>query len=136
MAAKKRYELPGTFMTFALDAGAWRLSRASPPGADIFLRGVSPPDGNMLAGAAPRDIEIEWSGAAATLTAAFGDQRRSVSVRSAIVHQPLGRLYDSLPLANLDARSRRFWQRVFRVAKWPGGRYLLSVLSRRARSRP
>jgi len=53
------------------------------------------------------------------------EQVRSVKARSAIVHEPLPRLYEALPLVSLDAKARRFWRRVFRLVRIPGGRYLL-----------
>jgi hypothetical protein len=53
-----------------------------------------------------------------------------VEAAAAIVHEPLGRLYESLPLANIDANARRFWRRVFRLVRLPGGRYLLKLLTR------
>ena len=49
---------------------------------------------------------------------------------SAIVHEPLGHLYESLPLVKFDAKARRFWRRVFRLVRIPGGRYLLKFLAR------
>jgi hypothetical protein len=54
-------------------------------------------------------------------------------VQSAIVHQPLARLYDGLPLAEFDSKTRRFWGRVFTLVRIPGGRHLLGVLARRSR---
>jgi hypothetical protein len=47
-----------------------------------------------------------------------------------IVHEPLGRMYESLPLAGIDANARRFWRRVFWLVRLPGGRYLLKLLTR------
>jgi hypothetical protein len=38
-----------------------------------------------------------------------------------------------LPLASIDADARRFWRRVFRLVRIPGGRYLLKVLTRARR---
>jgi len=34
------------------------------------------------------------------------------------------------PLASIDADARRFWHRVFRLVRIPGGRYLLKLLTR------
>jgi hypothetical protein len=63
------------------------------------------------------------------------EQPRTVKARSAIVHEPLAHLYDAFPLAGLDAKARRFWRRVFRLVRIPGGRYLLGVLAHRTRDR-
>jgi hypothetical protein len=62
-----------------------------------------------------------------------GERAVSVCAASAIVHEPLERLYESLPLASIDADARRFWRRVFRLVRIPGGRYLLKVLTRARR---
>jgi hypothetical protein len=59
-----------------------------------------------------------------------GAKAASVEVTAAIVHEPLGNLYESLPLASIDANARRFWRRVFRLVRIPGGRYLLRLLTR------
>jgi hypothetical protein len=40
----------------------------------------------------------------------------------------LGHLYESLPLVSIDADARRFWRRVFRLVRIPGGRFLLKIL--------
>jgi hypothetical protein len=39
-------------------------------------------------------------------------------------------LYESLPLVSIDANARRFWRRVFRLVRIPGGRFLLKLLTR------
>jgi hypothetical protein len=56
-------------------------------------------------------------------------------VRSALMHEPLPALYGSLPLATIDAGTRRFWRWVFRVVRLPGGGRLLGVLTRLASPR-
>jgi hypothetical protein len=68
-----------------------------------------------------------------TLTAA--ELPRTVRMQSVIVHEPLAQLYESLPLSDFDDNARRFWRRVFRVARVPGGRYLLRFLAQRTRNR-
>jgi hypothetical protein len=40
-----------------------------------------------------------------------------------------------LPLVSFDDKARRFWRRVFRLVRIPGGRHLLGVLARRNRDR-
>ena len=79
-----------------------------------------------------RDIDIEWhAGRGGTEHDLRPSSRRSVQTHSAIVHEPLARLYEALPLAELDAKARRFWRRVFRLVRIPGGRYLLLAMARR-----
>jgi hypothetical protein len=69
------------------------------------------------------------------LTMTSAEQQRTVKAQSVIVHEPLARLYEALPLATLDANARRFWRRVFRLVRIPGGRYLLGALVRRRQDR-
>ena len=134
MKPKKRRKLPGTFLTRDLGEGAWRLSRGEAEPIDIFLRGTES-GAQALRCAFVRDIDIEWCVDAVVLTMTAAEQRRSVKAQSAIVHEPLARLYEALPLASLDAKARRFWRRVFRLVRLPGGRYLLGVVARRTRER-
>jgi hypothetical protein len=82
-----------------------------------------------------RDIVIEWRAETVVLTMTSAEQPRIIKAQSAIVHEPLARLYEALPLASFDANARRFWDRVFRLVRIPGGRYLLGVLARRNRRR-
>lgn len=70
--------------------------------------------------------EVELSGGGGTL---------ALRVAGVIVHQPLPDLYAGLPLATYDERTRRFWQRVFRLARLPGGGFLLKFLARRTRAK-
>ena len=135
MKPKKRRELPGTFLTRDLGEGAWRLSRGEAEPIDIFLRGTESGAAEALRSAFVRDIDIEWCVDAVVLTMTAAEQRRSVKAQSAIVHEPLARLYEALPLVGLDAKARRFWRRVFRLVRFPGGRYLLGVVARRTRER-
>jgi hypothetical protein len=153
MTSKMRRHLPGTFLTKDLGQGNWRLSRGEPAAADIFLRGADSGATEALRVMSVSDIDIEWRdpaewrhaaetrGQAAwhdqavVLTMTSAARRRSIETRSAIVHEPLGELYDVLPLVEFDARARRFWRRVFRLVRIPGGRHLLGLLARRTRGR-
>ncbi|HEX4240593.1 MAG TPA: hypothetical protein VHZ53_04225 [Steroidobacteraceae bacterium] len=130
MAAKKRCVLPGEFRSLELARGTWRLERGGPEPAEVFVRGVQPMAAALLGTVALGDLDIEWSETATSLCATLDGQRSTLPVRSAIVHQPLPGLYRGLPLAVLDDTTRRFWRRVFLVARWPGGRFLLAWLAR------
>jgi hypothetical protein len=77
------------------------------------------------------DIDIEWRAEVVVLTMTCNERRRSFKPLSAIVHEPLPQLYEAMPLASLDAKARRFWRRVFRLVRIPGGRYLVGILGRR-----
>lgn len=135
MKPKMRRKLPGTFLTQDLGEGAWRLSRAEAAPIDVYLRGAEFGAAEALRSLSVRDIDIEWRAETVMLTMTSAEQRRSVEAQSAIVHEPLPRLYEVLPLVSLDAKARRFWRRVFRLVRIPGGRYLLSALARRTRGR-
>lgn len=130
-----RRNLPGTFLTRDLGDGAWRLSRNEAAPIDVFLRGTDSGAADALRPALVRDIGIEWRAQTVVLTLTSAEQSRTVEAQSAIVHEPLARLYEDLPLASLDAKARRYWRRVFRLVRIPGGRYLLGALARRARDR-
>jgi hypothetical protein len=133
MKPNMRRNLPGTFVTRDLEDGAWRLSRSEPVPIDVFVRGADFRAAETLRPSAVRDVDVEWRGEAVVLTLTSMGRRHSMSVQSAIVHEPLGRLYEALPLVSLDDKARRFWRTVFRLVRIPGGRLLLGVLARRTR---
>src|SRR5260370_41821424 len=135
MKPKMRRHLPGTFLTRALGEGAWRLSRGEAAPIDVFLRGTESGAAEALRSPFVRDIDVEWRAETVVLTMTSAGQVRTVKAQSAIVHEPLARLYEALPLVSLDAKARRFWRRVFRLVRIPGGRYLLCALARRTRIR-
>jgi hypothetical protein len=135
MKPKMRRKLPGTFLTRELGRDAWQLSRGEAASIDVFLRGAESGAAETLRSPLVRDIEIEWRAETVVLTMTSAEQTRTVKAQSAIVHEPLARLYEALPLASLDAQARRFWRRVFRLVRIPGGRYLLGVLARRSQDR-
>jgi hypothetical protein len=130
-----RRHLPGTFLTQNLGEGAWRLSRSEAAPIDVFLRGAQSGAAETLRSPAVCDIGIEWRAETVVLTMTSAEQSRIIQAQSAIVHEPLARLYEALPLVSLDAKARRFWRRVFRLVRIPGGRYLLGALTRRRRHR-
>jgi len=135
MKPKMRRNLPGTFLTRRLGDGAWRLSSSEPEPIDVFLRGADPGDAEAFRPSVVGDIDIEWRTETVVLTLTSAEQLRTVRAQSVIVHEPLARLYEALPLVTLDAKARRFWRRVFRLVRIPGGRYLLGALSRLPRKR-
>jgi hypothetical protein len=133
MKQNLRRHLPGTFQTREIGEGAWRLSRSGPDSAVVYLRGVESEAGNALRVTAVQDLDVEWSASEPLLTLTCASGRRTIRARSAIVHEPLSDLYETLPLAKFDAKARRFWHRVFRLVRIPGGRHLLSLLARSTR---
>jgi hypothetical protein len=130
-----RRNLPGTFRAGTIGEGAWRLSRSEPDPIDVFVRGAAAHASESFRTGKVRDLGIEWRADALRLRWILDGRHDSVEAQSAIVHEPLPHLYAALPLATLDERARRFWRRVFRLLRIPGGRHLLGVLARRSRGR-
>ena len=130
-----RCNLPGTFLKRNLGQGRWRLSRGEPEPVEVLVLGADPPTGETSPALEVSDIDIEWRADSVWLR--FVSEGRSIAVQAqgAIVHEPLPRLYAALPLARLEEPGRRFWRRVFRLVRIPGGRYLLGVLARRSHAR-
>ena len=135
MNPKMRCHLPGTFLTRDLGEGAWRLSRTELRPIDVILRGAQSGAAEVFRAPKVSDLGIEWGAEAAVLTLTTAERPRSIKTQSAIVHEPLPRLYEALPLVRLDDKARRFWRRVFRLVGIPGGRYFLGILARRTRDR-
>jgi hypothetical protein len=135
MKPKMRRNLPGTFLTRRLGDGAWRLSRSEAEPIEVFLRGAEPGAAEAFRPRVVGNIDIEWRTETVLLTVTSAEQPRTVRAQSVIVHEPLGRLYEALPLVTLDPKARRFWRRVFRLVRIPGGRHLLGVLARLPRQR-
>src|SRR5580704_14277052 len=107
MQRKMRRNLPGTFLTQNLGEGAWRLSRSEAAPVDVFLRGAES-GSEALRSPSVRDIGIEWRAETVVLTMTSAEQTRIITAQSAIVHEPLARLYEGLPLVSFDAKARRF----------------------------
>lgn len=130
---KTRRSVNGRFMGRDLGSGVWRLSTDTPGGPEIYLAGVGADGAQMLSRAGLGAVEIDWrsDGVLLTLTSAGADQR--VKARHAVIHEPLARLYEGLPLERFDEAARRFWARIFRLVRIPGGRQLLGLIARRAR---
>jgi hypothetical protein len=135
MKPKMRRNFSGTFVARDLDRGAWRLSRREPAPIDILLQGAQSGAADAFRPPVVSDIELEWQDGAVLMSVTSTQRRTSIKMRSAIVHEPLARLYDVLPLAGFDSKARRFWGWVFPLVRIPGGRYLLGALARRSRSR-
>jgi hypothetical protein len=130
MNPKLRRNLSGAFQAQDLGAGAWRLCQAAPREIDVYLQGSDRRAAQAFGATRIGDLGIEWRSETVQLSFVSGDRIETVEAASAIVHEPMSHLYESLPLQSFDADARRFWRRVFRVVRIPGGRYLLRLLSR------
>jgi hypothetical protein len=130
MSAKMRRQFSGEFAATDRGNGAWQLDSAVPHAASVFLQNAEQ-HADQAFGAAPiHDLNIEWQEGAVQLSFIAGGGRGTVMAAGAIVHEPLGRLYEVLPLQSIDENARRFWRRVFRMVRMPGGRLLLRLLTR------
>jgi hypothetical protein len=130
MGPKMRRNFSGAFLAQDRGNGAWQLTRAAPHEMDVILREAERGAARAFGMAPILELGIEWHERTALLTFMAGDRVRTVEAATAIVHEPMGRLYESLPLVSIDADARRFWRRVFGLVRLPGGRFLLKVLTR------
>jgi hypothetical protein len=133
MSANKRRNFSGAFLPQDCGNGAWRLSSAAPHEIDVILQGADRGAARAFGTTPLVDLCIEWDAQIALLRFTSADRAATVRAAVAIVHEPLRALYDSLPLVKFDANARRFWRRVFRLVRIPGGRYLLKFLTRSAK---
>jgi hypothetical protein len=124
----------GRFAGRELGPGTWRLSVLEPAPVDIYLIGAEPNAAASLSEQTLTAATIEWrdDGVLSRLEGAAG--ARFVKAHNAIVHESLGELYEALPLVPFDPAAQRFWRRVFRLVRIPGGRHLLGLVAHRARS--
>ena len=88
---------------------------------------------NFMAGAAIAKVAVVWRGDGVEITLTTAKGVRTLRAATAIVHEPMPRLYERLPLTGFDSDARQFWNRVFRLIRIPGGRYLLGFIARRNR---
>ena len=136
MSANKRRNFSGAFLPQDCGYGAWHLSSAVPHEIDVILQGADRGAARAFGTAPVMDLCIEWDAKTALLRFTSGGAAATVRAAVAIVHEPLRSLYDGLPLVKFDADARRFWRRVFRLVRIPGGRYLLKFLTRSGRPLP
>jgi hypothetical protein len=128
---KMRRNFSGAFASQLAANGTWRITRAEPPAIQIIVIGADAND-IQACGANLHDPSIEWQAQRALLRCAG---RAPLEARSVIVHEPLPELYAALPLAQFEARARRFWRRVFLLVCIPGGRRLLGMLAHASRDK-
>jgi len=120
--------VPGPIAARELGAGTWRLSTAD--GTEIYLRDAAAPAADILANTRSDTLRLEWHDGAVRVLLMGAQGVRQFEAGGAFMHEPRPLLYESLPLAPFDANARRFWGRVFRLMRIPGGRLLLRFLTR------
>jgi hypothetical protein len=135
MNPNMRCHLQGQFVAQDLGGGAWRLARRDLPPAEVLVRGADPGASEVFSTQDVGDLDIEWQTAKVELWATSSGRRTAIASQSVIVHEPMARIYEGLPLARTDGKSRRFWRRVFWLVRIPGGRLLLAAVARRTRAR-
>jgi hypothetical protein len=135
MSQKMRRNFSGAFISQDHGGGVWRLIRSAPHETTVYVRDAERDAAKVFGLGQISDLGIEWREEEALLTFMSGGKASSVAAGVAIVHEPLGDLYASLPLASIDADARRFWRRVFGLVRVPGGRFLLKLLTRSRRRR-
>jgi len=130
-----RQSLSGPFSATRLNSGLWQLMAEVPDGVRVYLRGAGPEASKLLANMRITALEFEWRTEGVMVRVTGADGVRHFKSDSVFIHTPATRLYDSLPLAGFDTEAQRFWKRVFRLIRMPGGRLLLGVIARRRRGR-
>jgi hypothetical protein len=127
--------LTGAFRATHLAADSWQLTTGAASSPEIYLSGVDRDAFAALDGATPSAVIVTWSAAGATVTLVAPGARTQFKSRTATIHEPRPELYQGLPLVVLDRAARRFWWRVFLLARLPGGRRLLRWIAQRTRRR-
>jgi hypothetical protein len=125
--------LTGAFRATHLGADSWQLTTGATPSAEIYLCGVDRDAFAVIDGSTPSAVTVAWSAAGAAVTLVSPRASTQFRSRTATIHEPRPQLYQGLPLVVLDAAARRFWRRVFFIARIPGGRRLLSWIAQRTR---
>lgn len=131
MKSSMRSSVSGAFSARNLGIGLWHLCAAAPDGPEIFIRGAASNAHDLFADQPVLVRGVVWRADGARLELAGEAGLRSLSAGTVIIHQPYRRLYQALPLAGFDSDARRFWNRVFLLIRFPGGRLLLKYLARR-----
>lgn len=125
----------GTLRARQLAEATWQLSSGADGGPALILAGAEAAAGDVLKGLSAAKAVVSWQRGGVLVTLFTASGPRSVRARTAILHEPLARVYDGLPLVAFDERARRFWRRVFLLVRIPGGRRLLRLVARRSARR-
>ena len=128
--------LSGQFRLSTVSADCWRIDNLAPPHESLWLRRIGAQT-TAQASAVPQRLDcltVVWrADGGADVTLVSRGESVTVGASTAMLHEPRERLYDSLPLPQYTRETARFWRRVFRIVRIPGGRLLLGLLARRSR---
>lgn len=133
MQSKLRRNFAGSFSAERLGESLWRLDQTEPAPVEIYLRGAESRAALAIGAHRLYDVGIEWHDGRVLLTFSSDGRIESLSAAHIFVHEASPDVLRALPLADYDARARRFWGRVFFLMRVPGGSMLLRWLARRAR---
>ena len=131
MKSNIRRKLSGAFLARDLGSGAWRLTATAPSNLEVLVQGAGPDAVQALGLPDCNGLSLEWQESGVLLTLSSPTGSGFAKARSAIIHEPRADLYGALPLVSFDQDARRFWRRIFRLVRIPGGQYLLRFLARR-----
>jgi hypothetical protein len=134
MKPNLRRSFRGQFLAHSLSPRVWRLARSGAPALEIIVRGAQFDAPLRSSLASCTQLCVEWRESGVELSIESPSGNTGMTAASAIVHETQPQLYEGLPLAEFDPAARKFWRRIFRIVRIPGGRYLLGFLARRSRS--
>jgi len=126
-----RRSLTAEFKLQDLGQGTVNISATEPAPVDIWVRGA---DAGLSHISSCTSVDIDWLGDAVTVYVKQGAQNAQFRAGSVAIHEPRPHLYEALPLGSVDAKTRRFWRRIFTVVRLPGGPRLLGFLAARSRN--
>jgi len=127
--------LSGQFQVKVLGPDTWCVTNQGAPGQSLLLRRIETTDLLQTPAVAQR-ISVTWHGSAPVSVAFTRDEQTVTVVAGAVfLNEPAGPVYAGLPLPAFTSSMRRFWRRVFRLVRIPGGRWVVGWLSRRRRGR-
>lgn len=125
--------LSGEFHVEALSPETWSVTNRRPPGQTLLLRRIETTVAPPLPKVA-ETVTVTWNGSEpVAVEFSRGGETVTVVAGAVFLHEPAGKVYAGLPLPPFTAGMRRFWRRIFRLVRIPGGRWALGWLSRRRR---
>lgn len=131
---ERQQTLQGRFRFENLGAGRWRATNLAPPHERLFLHELEP--GSVEGFDGCTELSITWApGGAVGIVLRRPGGSLELRAASAFLHEPRDGLYAGLQLPGFGAPARRFWSRIFRLVRLPGGRLLLGWIARRSRPR-
>ncbi len=107
----------------------WSLHSRDGRGVIIFLREL----GGSIDSPTVNSVAVQWHEDGARVELVSDIRVIHASARAAWAHTPQTRVLESLPLEPFTPGMRRFWRRIFRLVRMPGGAWLLRWLARRSR---